>query len=196
VTRQRERQFLLRELACEDAHRAHQRPKIEDYEGMRFLVLLDKDIDEVEHALFSTEGDATERIYFLKREVIEFHHAVRPLLGPLADLERGAFPEVTPQIQSYFRGVNDHVKRVAQEVDSQRELLTSILQASLALVAVRQSEVVRKISGWAAVIAVPTFIASVYGMNFDSTPEPGWGAGYALVWAAMLIACLLLAYFK
>src|SRR5207253_9694170 len=108
------------------------------------------------------------------------HHAVRPLLRPLQDLERGAFPEVVPAIRSYFRDVNDHVKRVAEEVESERELLTSILEANLALIAVRQNDVVRKISGWAAIVAVPTFIASVYGMNFRTMPELRWEAGYPL----------------
>ena len=75
------------------------------------------------------------------------------------------------QLRRYFRDVADHARRVDEKVNSQRELLTSVLEANLALVSVSQNEVVKKISGWAAIIAVPTFIASVYGMNFEHMPE-------------------------
>jgi magnesium transporter len=266
-------EFGLHDLAVEDAFRAHQRPKLEDYEGMRFVVLktaryddrreqvrfgeidifagpgfaitvrhgeagdlrsarrrlearpellragpaavvwaildkvvddyrpvvdgLENDIEEVEEAVFSDEGEPTQRIYFLKRQVIEFHHAVRPLLAPLDDLERGIVVDLDPQLTRYFRDVNDHVKRIAADVEAQRELLTSVLEANLALVAVRQNEVVRKISGWAAIIAVPTFIASVYGMNFNDIPELSWAFGYPLAWAVMLgVAALLYVVLK
>ena len=254
--------FGLHELAVEDAERAHQRPKIEDYEDSYFIVLktaryhdesetvhfgeidlfvgpsyvvhvrhgegsglrgarrrlqerpdlmklgpaavvwaivdqvvddyqpvvqgIDDDIEEVEQAVFNPEDAApTERIYFLKREVIEFHRAVWPLLGPLESIERGAFPGMDEQLRRYLRDVSDHSRRVDEAITSQRELLTSILEANLALVSVNQNEVVKRISGYAALIAVPTFIASVYGMNFEYMPELDWRIGYPLVLALM-----------
>jgi magnesium transporter len=146
---------------------------------------IENDIEEVEEEVFTRRGDPTQRIYFLKREVIEFHRAVFPLLGPLEALERGAFPQIGPKLQSFFRDVADHARRVDEMVMSQRELLTSVLEANLALLSVRQNEVVRAISAWAAIIAVPTFIASVYGMNFEYMPELDSRLGYPLALLAM-----------
>jgi magnesium transporter len=151
---------------------------------------IENDLEEVEDEIFSRRGNPTERIYFLKREVVEFHRAVAPLLGPLEALERGAFPQVDPKLQSFFRDVADHARRVDETVMSQRELLASLLEANLALLSVRQNEVVRAISAWAAIIAVPTFIASVYGMNFEYMPELDWRVGYPLVLLLML-ACVV-----
>jgi magnesium transporter len=147
---------------------------------------IENDLEEVEDEIFSRRGNPTERIYFLKREVVEFHRAVSPLLGPLEALERGAFPQIEPKLQSFFRDVADHARRIDEAVMSQRELLTSLLEANLALLSVRQNEVVRAISAWAAIIAVPTFIASVYGMNFEYMPELDWRVGYPLVLLLML----------
>jgi magnesium transporter len=151
---------------------------------------IENDIEEVEEEIFTRQGEPTQRIYFLKREVIEFHRAVAPLLTPLEQLERGAFIEYGPELQSFFRDVADHARRVDEQVMSQRELLTSILEANLALQSVRQNEVVRQISAWAAIIAVPTFIASVYGMNFEHMPELDSYIGYPLTLTAMA-ACVL-----
>jgi magnesium transporter len=130
--------------------------------------------------------------YFLKREVIQFHHAVFPLLGPLEALQRGAYPQVPEPLRRFLRDVTDHARRVNEEVNAQRELLTSILEANLALLSVRQNEVVKQISAWAAIIAVPTFIASVYGMNFEHMPELDSPIGYPLALAAMVVAVLAL----
>jgi magnesium transporter len=262
--------FDLHELAVEDAERAHQRPKIEDYGDSFFIVLktaryhdeteevhfgeidiflgskhvvvvrhgegtelrgarqrleerhdllklgpasvvwaivdkvvddympvvagIDDDIEEVEAAVFDTESEPTERVYFLKREVIEFHRAVFPLLAPLEAIERGAFPQIDDQLRRYLRDVADHARRVDETINSQRELLTSVLEANLALVSVRQNEVVKKISGYAALIAIPTFIASIWGMNFKHMPELDWRFSYPL--ALLLIACVVAVSFR
>jgi len=153
---------------------------------------IDDDIEEVEQAVFDPDVEPTERVYFLKREVIEFHRAVFPLLAPLESIERGAFPDMDEQLRRYLRDVADHARRVDETINSQRELLTSVLEANLALVSVRQNEVVKRISGYAALIAVPTFMASVYGMNFEHMPELEWRIGYplALITMAVVIAGL------
>jgi magnesium transporter len=153
---------------------------------------IDDDIEEVEQAVFDQQSEPTERIYFLKREVIEFHRAVWPLLTPLESIVAGAIPGLDDQLRRYLRDVADHAKRIDEVVNSQRELLTSVLEANLALVSVRQNEVVKKISSWAAIIAVPTFIASVYGMNFEHMPELDQRAGYPLALLAMAISVALL----
>ena len=155
---------------------------------------IDDDIEEVETDVFDDDIPApTARIYHLKREVIEFHRAVYPLLGPLDALERGGYEQIPEELRRFFRDVHDHARRVDELVNSQRELLTSILEANLALVSVTQNEVVKKISAWAAVIAVPTFIASNYGMNFEHMPEldQSWGYPAALAVMALCVAVLI-----
>jgi magnesium transporter len=261
--------FNLHELAVEDAERAHQRPKVEDYEGSYFIVLrtarydeeeeevhfgeihlfvaedyvihvrhgeaseltgarsrleehpellkvgpssvvwavvdkvvddyypvvegIDDDIEEVEQQVFGdSEVQPTQRIYLLKREVIEFHRAVAPLLGPLEAFEAGGYGVSDEHLRRYFRDVADHARRVDEQVTSQRELLTSALEANLALVSVRQNDVIKEISSWAAIIAVPTFIASVYGMNFTHMPELKWRIGYPLALLTMGVAVFFL----
>jgi magnesium transporter len=158
---------------------------------------LERDIEQVEATVFSASAAPTERIYFLRREVTDFYRAVHPLLGPLDALERGAYPEVSAPLREYFRDVNDHLKLVNEEVAAQRDLLVTVLQANMAVISVQQNEVVRTISGWAAIIAVPTFIASLYGMNFEHIPELHWRLGYPAVIALMLLTALALyRYFK
>jgi len=158
---------------------------------------LEQDIEAVEVEVFSG-GDPTERIYFLRREVIDFHRAVHPLLAPLEALEQGGLrAQVDPQLRRFFRDVNDHVKRIDEEVASQRDLLTSVLEANMAVISVQQNEVVRKVSGWAAIVTVPTFIASFYGMNFEHMPELRWSLAYPAVITLMVVASVgLYAYFK
>jgi magnesium transporter len=153
---------------------------------------IDNDIQEVENAIFSGSGDSTQRIYFLKREVIEFHNAVYPLLVPLESLERGAYVQIGDVVRPFFRDVADHARRINEEVSADRDLLTSILEANLALLSVQQNEVIRGISAWAAIIAVPTFFASVWGMNFAHMPELDKTWGYPMALALMAVAVLAL----
>lgn len=164
---------------------------VDDYEPV--AAGLDNDISEVEQEVFSdNHADSTQRIYFLRRVVIEFHRAVQPLIAPLKSLEKGVVIEVDEHIRRYFRDVADHAQRVDEQLQDQRELLNAALDSNLALITLRQNEVVRAISAWAAIIAVPTFVASVYGMNFDSMPELRWGLGYPVALAVMAIAVVLM----
>jgi magnesium transporter len=149
---------------------------------------IEDDIEEVETEIFDQGKDSTQRIYFLKREVIEFHRAVFPLLIPLEALERGAYTEVGEQLQAYFRDVADHARRIDEQITGQRELLTSILEANLALLGVQQNTVVRQISAFAAIVVVPTFLASIWGMNFEHMPELDQTWGYPAALATMILA--------
>jgi magnesium transporter len=148
---------------------------------------LENDVEEVEQAVFEGEGDQTRRIYFLRRELAAFYRAVHPLLAPLDTFEHGTRGPITPALREHLRDVADHLKRVEEEIVTQRDLLGSILQANLAVLAVRQNDVVRQISGWAAIITVPTLIASIYGMNFEHMPELRWQLGYPMALGAMVI---------
>jgi magnesium transporter len=156
---------------------------------------IDNDISEVEGEIFGAGADATERIYFLKREVIEFHHAVAPLLAPLEGLEYGARPQFPDELRKYFRDIHDHARRVDEQVMGQRELLTSILEANLALLGVQQNQIVRAISAWVAIVAVPTFLASIWGMNFDHMPELAQSWGYPAALGLMAVAVVALYVF-
>jgi len=159
---------------------------------------LGEDIDQVEEAVFSPERtNPTERIYKLKREVLEFSRATSPLQEPINRLVRGDVELVAPDVRAYFRDVEDHLRRVREQLDSYRDLLTSVLEANLAQVTVQQNQDVRKISALVAILAVPTMIAGIYGMNFDHMPELGWSLGYPAVLTVMAVACFsLFRYFK
>ena len=165
---------------------------VDDYTPV--LTNLDIDITELEAQAFGEQRVAglTERIYRLKRQVIDFHRATAPLAEPLGRLSDGRYAHVDEEMRPYFRDVYDHLLRTVQTADTYRELLTSILEANLTQVSVRQNEEMRTISAWAAIIAVPTLLAGIWGMNFKHMPELRWHLGYpaALVLMAALCVCL------
>jgi magnesium transporter len=152
------------------------------------------DIQEVESQVFSSSerGNPAERIFKLEREVLEFQRAVAPLAPAVDRLARGHFAVVPAGLHEYFRDVHDHLLRVIGRIETFRELLGSALQANLTQVSVRQNEDMRKISAWVAILAVPTMVAGIYGMNFKHIPELGWRYGYPAVLALILVSCLLL----
>ncbi|MEU6684928.1 magnesium and cobalt transport protein CorA [Streptomyces sp. NPDC046832] len=152
------------------------------------------DIDQVETDVFSQSGARTDpgRIYQLKRELLELKRAVVPLSRPLEDLATRPIRAVDPEIQAYFRDVSDHLLRAKEQIAAFDELLNSILQAHLAQVTVAQNEDMRKITAWAAIVAVPTMVCGVYGMNFDHMPELHWRYGYGMVIGVISAACLAL----
>jgi magnesium transporter len=152
------------------------------------------DIDQVEMDVFAENGARADpgRIYQLKRELLELKRAVVPLGRPVEDLATRPIRVVDPEIQAYFRDVLDHIMRAKDQIAAFDELLNSILQAHLAQVTVAQNEDMRKITAWAAVIAVPTMVCGVYGMNFDHMPELHWRFGYPLVIGVISVSCLVL----
>ncbi len=157
---------------------------VDDYEPV--LDGLETDIEDVERAIFEEGRDQTQRIYFLRRELGRFFRAVHPLLNALQELERDtAKPDATTGMRQYFRDVGDHLQRLHEELGMQRDALDGALNANLGAISVRQNDIVRKVSGWAAIGIVPTLIASIYGMNFQHMPELHWVIGYPLVIALM-----------
>ena len=152
---------------------------------------LEKDIGELESSVFSDDvATPTERIYNLKREVLQFLAATAPMEEPLARLSRGNFPAINPELRRYFEDVHDHLVKVIDRINGFRDLLTSILEANLIQVSVRQNNDMRKISAWVAIAAVPTMLAGVWGMNFNFMPELNKPWGYPLALGAMALACL------
>jgi magnesium transporter len=160
-------------------------------EYLRVTDSMQTDIDLVEMAVFAENGGRVDagRIYQLKRELLELKRAVVPLSRPLEELSTRPIQVVAPEIQAYFRDVSDHLLRAKEQIAAFDELLNSILQAHLAQVTVAQNEDMRKITAWAAVIAVPTMVCGVYGMNFDHMPELHWTFGYPLVMGVIAVAC-------
>jgi magnesium transporter len=154
---------------------------------------VETDIDEIEAEVFSHSRDnSAERIYKLKREVLEFYRAAAPLADPLDRLAGGKYSVIHDHIHPYFRDVYDHLRRVIGNLEGFRELLTSILEANLTQISVRQNDDMRKISAWVAIAAVPTMIAGIYGMNFENMPELKWHLGYPAVILVMVVICVAL----
>jgi magnesium transporter len=263
-------EFGLHDLAIEDAHRAHQRPKLERYDDAVFVVLrtaqmnretrqlefgethlfvgpryvvsvrhgpslgyadvrsrcettpqllskgpgfvlyalmdfvvdhyfpivetLEDELQALEDAIFGGEfsRETTRRIYELKRNLLEFKRTVSPLVDVCNRLIRFDLDVIPEDTRPYFRDVYDHVIRINEMVDGLRELLTSALEANLSLISVSQNEAMKRLAGWAAIIAVPTMIAGIYGMNFKRMPELDWPLGYPVIMGLMVGLCAFL----
>jgi magnesium transporter len=164
---------------------------VDDYEPV--VHALEADIAEVERAVFAPDRtNPAERIYALERQVLEFHRAVAPLGHAVDRLAHSEHELIDPELRAYFRDVHDHLLRIAGRVAGFRELLASILQANLTQVTVRQNADMRKISAWVAILAVPTSVAGIYGMNFEHMPELRWTYGYPAVLLAIAAVCAYL----
>ncbi|MFF9015588.1 magnesium and cobalt transport protein CorA [Streptomyces sp. NPDC014870] len=146
---------------------------------------LQVDLEELETDVFAPVGvgasNTAERIYTAKRQVLEFRRAAGPLAGPVARLAAGDVPFVHEGSQPFFRDVGDHLIRANEQVEGLDRLLSDVLSAHLAQMGVRQNDDVRKISAWAAMAAVPTMVAGIYGMNFEHMPELTWTWSYPVL---------------
>lgn len=167
---------------------------ISDHVVDRYLQVADLmqlELEEVEAAVFADVSSRDiNRIYQLKREMLDLKRAVTPLQAPLSALpQRRVIPS---EMREYFRDVGDHLSRVCEQVESSNELCSSILQAALARSNALANEDMRKISSWVAILAVPTMIAGIYGMNFDFMPETRQVWGYPAVLTVMISICVLL----
>jgi magnesium transporter len=267
LVRRIQAEFGLHDLAVEDALRAHQRPKIEEYGQSLFIVLrtvqlehgkiafgethvfvgpqfvvsvrhsalpytelrarceaspqllrkgpgfvlyalmdfvvdhyfpaldaLEETLEGIEERIFDggLNRGITEEIYELKRDLVGLKRAVSPLIevcNRLVRFDVGLIPEDT---RLYFRDVYDHVIRINETVDNLRELVTTALEANLSLISVGQNEVTKKLAAWAAILAIPTMIAGIYGMNFEFMPELHWHYGYPIVMGVMGALCAVL----
>ena len=155
---------------------------------------IEDDIGEVEEEVFSPTGhNPVERIYYLKREVLGMIRATGSLQQPLERLTQlHTIDYLHDDIAHYFRDVLDHIVRVLDQVTAFNEMLTSILEANLTRVSIRQNEDMKKMAAWAAIGIVPTAMAGIYGMNFRHMPELGWRFGYPMALATIFVVCLLL----
>lgn len=149
---------------------------------------LEQDVEEVEADVFSDARESPiQRIYFLKREVLEFHRATAPLREPMRRAAEGELAFVHDDTLEYFRDVYDHLLRVDERVDNLRELLNGLLEAALTQIGIQQNEDMRRISAWVAIAAVPTLITSAYGMNLAQLPADGLRQGFAVIMAVLAV---------
>ncbi|MBA3424725.1 MAG: magnesium/cobalt transporter CorA [Rubrobacter sp.] len=156
---------------------------------------LENDIDEIETDVFGGNPEVSRRIYQLSREVIQFQRAAKPLISGVESLLHDE--RLGPELKRYLRDVQDHLLRVAEQIDGFRELLTNVLSVNLTLTGINQSDQTKKVSAWAAILFAPTLVGTVYGMNFDSMPELHWTLGYPFALALMLaISVILYLVFK
>ena len=154
---------------------------------------LELDVDEAEIAVFSNDRlNPAERIFGLKRQVLELLRNVVPMGELLTDLQHPDSTLIDPSLFHYFRDVDDHLERVLSRLELVRDLLTDALNANLAQVGVRQNSDMRTISAWAAMIAAPTLLAGVWGMNFSQMPELDWELGYPIAVGSMAITIAIL----
>jgi len=149
---------------------------------------LEEDVDEVEESVFSPARTNDEvRIYTLKREIAEVRRAVLPLRDPMRRFATGSVAGIEEQAAPFFRDVADHLTRAAEVVDTLDSLLSTAFDAHIARISVQQNEDMRKISAGVGLVAAPTLIAGVYGMNFAHMPELRWHLGYAFAVALMVL---------
>ncbi len=160
---------------------------------MHVIGELELDVDEAEEEVFSTDRlNPAERIFGLKRQVLELLRNVVPMSDVLRDLQRADTLWVDESLHHYFRDVDDHLQRALSRLELVRDLLSDALNANLAQVGVRQNNDMRTISAWAAIIAAPTMLAGIWGMNFTQMPELRWDVGYPLALGTMVLAVTLL----
>ena len=143
---------------------------------------LESDLEDVEAQIFE-RGSARwniERLYALKHRSSMLRHAVVPLLEVVGKLHGGRVPAVCMNSQDYFRDVHDHLARINGALDTIRDTITTAIQVNLSLVTIEESEVTKRLAAWAAIFAVSTALAGIWGMNFDFMPELKWKYGYPM----------------
>jgi magnesium transporter len=156
----------------------------------RYFPLLDAletDLEHIEDRIFShqTSSANIEDLYELKRKLTLLKHAAEPLLQATGKLFGGRVPQICAGLQDYFRDVFDHLSRLNQSIDSLRDMVTTAISVNLSLITMQENEVTKRLASYAALVAVPTLIAGVYGMNFQHMPELSSPYGYPIALAIM-----------
>ncbi|QDO95933.1 magnesium and cobalt transport protein CorA [Ferrovibrio terrae] len=165
-----------------------------DFVTDNFFPVIDdiqNELTEIEtHVLDETlDRKSIERLYHLRRQLLGMRGTVLPLLEVSNRLSRLDLPMMAPELRPYFGDVHDHVQRVAEAITDLRDAAAAAFEAEILLANTRQNDVVRQLAAWAAILAVPTAIAGIYGMNFEHMPELRWAYGYPMVLAGIVAAC-------
>ena len=151
---------------------------------------LEDELEQIEERIFDDVTPARasiESLYAIKSKLVILKHAVGPLHEAVGKLYGGRVPRICEQTQEYFRDIADHLTRLNQMVDSLREMVTTATSVSLSMITLQENEVVKRLAAYAALVAVPTMIAGVYGMNFEAMPELKWRYGYPFALGLMFV---------
>jgi len=148
---------------------------------------IEAEVESIEERIFAVKapGEYIEALYYAKRRLSTLKHAVAPLLEAVGRLYGGRVPQVCAGMGDYYRDVYDHLVRLNSSIDSIRDTVTTAISVALALITVGENEVTKRLAAYAALVAVPTLIAGIYGMNFEQMPELQWAFGYPVALAAM-----------
>jgi magnesium transporter len=157
---------------------------------------LTAEIEQIEERIFAGQTTRTqiEALYSLKRKLMTIDHATQPLLEVAGKLHGGRVPPICSGLQDYFRDVFDHLLRLKQSIDNLRDMVATAISVNLSLITLQENEVTKRLAAYGALVAIPTAIAGIYGMNFNDMPELRWGYGYPAVLTLMLLIDLYLVY--
>jgi len=157
----------------------------------RYFPILDRledELDAIEQRIFAPAGSPRsniEALYELKQRLMIMKHAVAPLLEGVSALTGGRVPSLCAGLREYFRDVSDHLQRLNQTADSIRDTIATAISVNLSMITLQESETMKRLAAYAALVAVPTLIAGIYGMNFQHMPELSWSYGYELILLVM-----------
>jgi magnesium transporter len=153
------------------------------------VVSLETEIEQIEERIFANQTTRAniESLYGLKQKLVVLNHASGPLLEATGKLYGGRVPQLCAPLEDYFRDVADHLVRVNQSIDNLRDMVTTAITVNLSLVSMQENEVTKRLAAYAALVAVPTMIAGIYGMNFDHMPELDWWLGYPITLGIMVL---------
>jgi magnesium transporter len=158
------------------------------------LDALETELEAIEERIFANTSPRAniEALYYVKQKLTVLKHAAGPLLDAIGKLYGGRVPPVCAGLGDYFRDVSDHLVRLNQSLDSMRDTINTAIQVNLAMITIGESEVTKRLAAYAALVAVPTMIAGVYGMNFEHMPELKWEFGYYMVVGMMVLLDVVL----
>ncbi len=165
----------------------------------RYFPVLDaltEEIEGIEERIFGgqTTRAQIEELYSLKRKLMTLDHATVPLLEVAGKLHGGRVPPICSGLHDYFRDVYDHLLRLKQSIDSLRDMVATVISVNLSLITLQENAVTKRLAAYAALVAVPTMVAGVYGMNFANMPELQWAYGYPTALATMVLIDIYLVY--
>ena len=165
----------------------------------RYFPVLDHltdEIDEIEEKIFAgqTTREHVEALYGMKRKLMTLDRATTPLLEVTSKLHGGRVPPICAGLDAYFRDVYDHLLRLKQTIENSRDMVVTAITVNLSLITMQENEITKRLAAYAALVAVPTLVAGVYGMNFEAMPELKWKYGYPFSIAMMVIVDVYLAY--
>lgn len=158
---------------------------------MPVIETIQAEVEEIEDSILGTNRpqEQISRLYQLRRDLLRLRNAAVPLVEVCRRLEQPGLPGIDAAMQPLFRDVSDHIRRVQEEIESLREVLAFAFETSLMTGQAQQNEITRKLAAWAAILAVPTAVAGIYGMNFDVLPELHWKYGYPFVLTVIAVVC-------